>query len=46
MAGKLDQDANSRAGEAAKLLADVLEAAGEALIHPPRAGFMTTVANR
>ena len=26
MAGKLDQNANSRAGEAAKLLADVLEA--------------------
>jgi hypothetical protein len=26
MAGKLDQDANSRAGEAAKIIADVLEA--------------------
>jgi hypothetical protein len=26
MAGKLDQDANSRAGEAAKLIADVLDA--------------------
>jgi hypothetical protein len=26
MAGKLDQNANSRAGEAAKLIADVLDA--------------------
>jgi hypothetical protein len=26
MAGKLDQSANSRAGEAAKMLADVLDA--------------------
>ena len=31
MAGKLDQSANSRAGEAAKTIAAVLDARGQAL---------------
>ena len=45
MAGKLDQSANSRAGEAARMDCRRAGRRGEALIQSPRSGFITTVAS-